>query len=144
MERSATTSVTDGEFTLDFLFASPTCNLGANAFAEGAFFIDVDGDAQCDPARDQLFVWNAFGGPAGTCRELSLSPASPRCAEAPDAAVSEAMLVAAQSVCPAVGACLDFCGADVGAGGVYCPADGGAGGAGGSDAMGGAGAGGAP
>jgi len=143
--RTATTSVTNGAFDLDFLFASMTCNLGADTAAGGALYIDVDGNSSCNPTTDFVFVWGARGGPAGTCRPIALTPQSAKC----DSLTSffprsdEPALSAAQAVCPAVGNCLDFCEPQTqGTGGstsVYCPTGGtgGRGGQGGGGRQGG-------
>src|SRR4029077_9821077 len=92
-----------GVFHFDFLFPSSTCNLGANATAGAAVFVDTNGDATCDPATDLVFAFVAYGGPGGTCATTRLMPADPRCTLSYPGDV--AALTAAQTVCPAVGTC---------------------------------------
>jgi hypothetical protein len=144
--RTAETLVQNGVFNLDFLFATTTCNLGGNSTAGGALYIDIDGNSTCNPAADFVFVWGATGGPPGTCFPVTLTPQSEQCASLDFPGTADAALTAAQSVCPAVGNCLDFCGPRTGTGGssqVFCPTGGtgGRGGQGGSGGRGGQGGG---
>jgi hypothetical protein len=105
---SSTQTVSGGRFEFDFLFPSTVCNLGASSDAGGALYVDVDDDGECDPAQDLLFVWATYGGPGGAYRTLALTPESQRCSLSYPG--DDDALRAAQSVCPAVGGCFDFCG----------------------------------
>jgi hypothetical protein len=125
--KRTTTVVSGGAFDLDFLLFNGGCNLGASSFAAGAFYIDADNDGACDPAVDRIFVWGASGGPPGTCATIQFTPQSPPCQSLYYGTSAPALSVA-QSICPAVGSCLSFCGPlNEGAGGTpgVC-ADGGA------------------
>jgi hypothetical protein len=128
---SATDALEGGGFSFNFFFPSEACNLGAGITGGGALYIDVDGDGECNPAEDEIFVWTASGGPPGTNFLVPLSPNSGRCQVLHYGAAAQA-LAAAQQLCPRVGDCLSFCGAppsfaDVSDVAAFCPADGDAG-----------------
>jgi hypothetical protein len=106
--QTLTTTVKQGRFDVDFLFATSTCSvLGVPLPANCALYIDVDGNEACDPKVGWVFVWSTFGDyPAHTCWERLLTPCSPRC-DRFAAFVEEGALAAAQELCPVVTS-LDF------------------------------------
>ena len=106
--QTATTSVNGGRFDLDLYIWGSCAIVGQKLTAGGAAFVDVDGDAVCDPGKDVVFVWPTVSSMDGTCGLLALTPASPRCSFSTTSGSDE--LAAAKAVCPAIGACLGFCG----------------------------------
>jgi hypothetical protein len=105
--KSSTQSIDQGKFSFDLLFTNDGCNLGASSYAGGALYIDTDHNGACDLPQDPLFVWTTYGGPAGSYQTTTLTPDAARCSLTYPA--DRDALAAAQSLCPGVGACLDFC-----------------------------------
>lgn len=107
---SATDTLEAGEFDFMFSFQGEGCS-PVGTSGGGALYIDVDGDGECSPTADDIFVWTAYGGSRGQYNVVvPLSPSSPRCQGLSYPADAQA-LAAAQHLCPSVGECLSFCGA---------------------------------